>query len=111
MLFPGFALGAVGSISGFTSHFPRESVLMFEAIQRNDYEEARRIHYALNPLMRPVMNGENWPGKMKVVFNLLGRNVGPCRAPFTAPTGEELAALEDGVERAQRALAALALPA
>lgn len=111
MLFPGFALGAVGSISGFTSLFPRESCIMFDAIQRNDYDAARRIHYALNPLMRPVMTGDNWPGKMKVVFNLLGRNVGPCRAPFTAPVGEELAALEDGVQRVQRALAELSLPA
>ena len=109
MLFPGFALGAVGSISGFTSLFPRESCVMFDAIQRNDYDAARRIHYALNPLMRPVMTGDNWPGKMKVVFNLLGRNVGPCRQPFTAPIGAELAALEAGVEQIKRALAELAL--
>ncbi len=111
MLFPGFALGAVGSISGFTSLFPRESIVMFDAIQRNDYDAARRIHYALNPLMRVIMTGPNWPGRMKVAFNLLGRNTGPCRAPFTAPTGEVLAALQDGAERAQRALAELALPA
>ncbi len=111
MLFPGFALGAVGSISGFTALFPQESCVMFDAIKRNDYEAAKRIHYALNPLMRPVMSGENWPGKMKVVFNLLGRNVGPCRAPFTAPTGEQLAELERGVEQVQRALAELAQPA
>ncbi|MFN8514565.1 MAG: dihydrodipicolinate synthase family protein [Thermomicrobiales bacterium] len=109
MLFPGFALGAVGSISGFTSLFPRESCVMFDAIQRNDYDAARRIHYALNPLMRPVMTGDNWPGKMKVVFNLLGRNVGPCRQPFTAPIGADLAALEAGVEQIKRALAELAL--
>ena len=109
MLYPGFALGAVGSISGFTALFPRESCVMFDAVQRNDHEVARRIHYALNPLMREVMSGENWPGKMKVVFNLLGRNVGPCRAPFTAPTGEVLTALEDGADRAQRTLTALAL--
>lgn len=110
MLYPGFALGAVGSISGFTSLFPRESCVMFDAVQRNDHEVARRIHYALNPLLREVMTGDNWPGKMKVVFNLLGRNVGPSRAPFTAPTGERLAALEDGVARIQRGLAELALP-
>lgn len=109
MLVPGFALGAVGSISGFTSLFPRESCVMFDAIQRNDYDAARRIHYALNPLMRPVMTGDNWPGKMKVVFNLLGRNVGPCRQPFTAPIGDDLAALEAGAEQIKRALAELAL--
>ncbi len=107
MIFPGFALGATGSISGATSLFPRESIAMFDAVQRNDYNEARHIHYALAPLMREIMAGENWPGVLKAAFNLLGRNVGPARAPFTKPTGEQMAVLEAGAEATMRALGSL----
>ncbi|MET9387397.1 dihydrodipicolinate synthase family protein [Streptomyces sp. NPDC002928] len=95
LLYPGLALGAVGTISGATSLFPRESLAMFDSIQRNDYERARGFHYALAPVMREVMCGENWPGLLKATFNLLGRNVGPARSPFTAPPADQLKRLEE----------------
>jgi dihydrodipicolinate synthase/N-acetylneuraminate lyase len=107
LLFPGLAMGATGSISGTGAMFPAESIAMLDAIKRNDYDEARRIHFALAPLTRAVMNGKNWPAWVKAVAELQGRKVGPARLPFVPLTHEEIATLEAGLEVARTALPAL----
>lgn len=104
LLYPGLALGATGSISGTGAMFPAESIAMFEAIKRNDFNEAQRIHYALAPVTRAVMNGKNWPAWVKAVAELQGRKVGPARLPFVPLTSEEIETLEAGLEFAQSAL-------
>ncbi|WP_067672889.1 dihydrodipicolinate synthase family protein [Nocardia miyunensis] len=104
LLFPGLALGATGSISGTGAMFPAESIAMFDAIQRNDFAEAQRIHYAIAPLTRAVMNGKNWPSWVKAVATLQGREVGPARAPFVPLSKEELELLEQGLGVAKTAL-------
>lgn len=104
LLYPGLALGASGSISGTGAMFPAESIAMFDAIQRNDYDTAKRIHYALAPLTRAVMNGKNWPAWIKAVATLQGRQMGPARLPFVPLTDEELELLKFGLEIAKSAL-------
>ncbi|MGV9967836.1 dihydrodipicolinate synthase family protein [Streptomyces olivaceus] len=105
MMFPGFAFGAVGAISGTTSMFPKESIAMFDAIARNDYDTARKIHFALWPLMKEVMAGPNWPGCVKAVLNLQGRNAGPARSPYRVPTGERFEIIKAGLAHAEQRLA------
>jgi len=104
LLFPGLAMGATGSISGTGAMFPAESIAMLEAIKRNDFAEARRIHFALAPVTRAVMNGQNWPAWVKAVAELQGRRVGPARLPFVPLTRDEIASLEAGLEIARTAL-------
>lgn len=104
LLYPGLALGATGSISGTGAMFPAESIAMFDAIQRNDYDEARRIHFALAPITRAVMNGKNWPAWVKAVATLQGRSVGPARRPFIPLSEEEMSTLAAGLEVAKTAL-------
>lgn len=109
LLYPGLALGATGSISGTGAMFPAESIAMLEAIKRNDYDEAKRIHFALAPLTRAVMNGQNWPAWVKAVATLQGRQVGPARLPFVPLTDDELASLERGLETVKKALEPVAV--
>lgn len=109
LLFPGLAMGATGSISGTGAMFPAESIAMLEAIKRNDFAEAQRIHYALAPLTRAVMNGQNWPAWVKAVAELQGRKVGPARLPFVPLTAAEIQQLEHGLEVAKSALAPIAV--
>jgi 4-hydroxy-tetrahydrodipicolinate synthase len=104
LLFPGLAMGATGSISGTGAMFPAESIAMLEAIKRNDFAEAQRIHYALWPLTSAVMNGKNWPAWVKAVAELQGRKVGPARLPFVPLTAAETQLLEEGLEFARTAL-------
>jgi len=106
LLYSGLALGATGSISGTGAMFAGESVAMFEAIKRNDYDEAKRIHFALAPITRAVMNGKNWPAWVKAVATLQGRKVGPARLPFIPLTDDEMALLEAGLKVAKTALPA-----
>lgn len=107
LLYPGLALGATGSISGTGAMFPAESIAMLEAIRRNNYDEAKRIHFALAPVTRAVMNGKNWPAWVKAVATLQGRQVGPARLPFVPLTSDEMALLESGLDIAKTALPAL----
>jgi len=104
LLFPGLAMGATGSISGTGAMFPAESIAMLAAIKRNDFAEAQRIHYALAPVTRAVMNGQNWPAWVKAVAELQGRRVGPARLPFVPLTSDEMGLLEAGLEIARSAL-------
>lgn len=104
LLFPGLALGATGSISGTGAMFPAESIAMLDAIKRNDFDEAQRIHFALAPVTRAVMNGQNWPAWVKAVAELQGRRVGPARLPFVPLTAAETETLEAGLEVAHSAL-------
>lgn len=108
LLYPGLAMGATGSISGTGAMFPAESIAMLDAIKRNDYDEAKRIHFALAPVTRAVMNGKNWPAWVKAVAELQGRKVGPARPPFVSLTDDEMALLEEGLDAARTALPALA---
>jgi 4-hydroxy-tetrahydrodipicolinate synthase len=84
--------------------FPAESIAMLDAIKRNDFAEAQRIHFALAPLTRVVMNGQNWPAWVKAVAELQGRKVGPARLPFVPLTPAEIGLLEQGLEVAKSAL-------
>lgn len=104
LLYPGLAMGATGSISGTGAMFPAESIAMLEAIKRNDYDEARRIHFALAPLTRAVMNGKNWPAWIKAVATLQGRRVGLARLPFVPLNDEELELVGTGLAIARTAL-------
>lgn len=104
LLYPGLALGATGSISGTGAMFPAESIAMLDAIERNDFAEAQRIHFALAPLTRAVMNGKNWPAWVKAVAQLQGRKVGPARLPFVPLTSADMATLETGLAVARTAL-------
>jgi len=104
LLFPGLAMGATGSISGTGAMFPAESIAMLDAIKRNDFNEAQRIHFALAPLTRAVMNGKNWPAWVKAVATLQGRQVGPARLPFVPLNDQEIATLKAGLEVAKTAL-------
>lgn len=104
LLYPGLAMGATGSISGTGAMFPAESIAMLEAIKRNDFAEAQRIHFALAPVTRAVMNGKNWPAWVKAVAALQGRRVGPARLPFVPLTPAEIETLEAGLDVARTAL-------
>src|SRR3546814_7039354 len=44
-------LGASGWVSGLTSAFPQESVALIAAVERGDWDEARRIYRWFMPLL------------------------------------------------------------
>jgi 4-hydroxy-tetrahydrodipicolinate synthase len=96
MIFPSFALGVDGTISGTSSVFPRETVEMLRAVRSGDFETARRLHERILPVWRFV-DRPDFPSRIKCVMTLMGRHAGRPRRPLDWPDADE-------VERVRRVL-------
>lgn len=88
LMFPGYAMGAVGSISGINTILPEHSIRMFEAVQKNDLRTAAAIHHQVAPVARAI-GLVNWPAGVKEAVNLQGRQVGNARHPYVPLTPAE----------------------
>ncbi|HEX6500846.1 MAG TPA: dihydrodipicolinate synthase family protein [Micromonosporaceae bacterium] len=97
LMFPGYAMGAVGSISGINTILPEHSIRMFDAIQRNDLATAAAIHYQMTPVARAI-GLVNWPAGVKAAVNLQGRKVGLARRPYVPLTPEQHSRLEQALD-------------
>ena len=104
-LMASFLLGADGAISGMGSVTADLHVALFEACQKGDLDEARRVNDRLEPLLRvfyapPFVDMHN---RMKEALVLLGRiPAAYVRSPLTPVSGAEREAI-------RRALAASGL--
>jgi 4-hydroxy-tetrahydrodipicolinate synthase len=84
---PIMSLGGVGVISVAANIAPAETAAFVNAIQSSDYDEARRHHYRLAPLVRAMFIETN-PIPVKTAANMMGLPGGPLRLPL-APMGAE----------------------
>jgi 4-hydroxy-tetrahydrodipicolinate synthase len=84
--FEGFCLGARGWVSGLTNAFPKESLLLYEALKRGDLEKARNIYRWFMPLLH--LDAEHdLVQTIKLAEQIMGRGserVRPPRLPLTA---------------------------
>lgn len=93
LLWPGFAIGATGSISGAAAILPKHSIALWNATQKSDIETARRMHFHLTNVAKEISK-HNWPAGVKLVVNLQGRKCGPCRRPFVSVPPEQEARIK-----------------
>jgi 4-hydroxy-tetrahydrodipicolinate synthase len=89
LMYISYLLGAVGSISAILTAFPDLCVEQWNAVKAGNIELAKEIHYRILPIWRKIEGGA-FPGKIKAVLKLLGRNVGKARSPILEPTPAEL---------------------
>jgi 4-hydroxy-tetrahydrodipicolinate synthase len=99
-----FLLGADGAISGMGSVTADLQVALFEACQKGDLDEARRVNDRLEPLLRvfyapPFVDMHN---RMKEALVLLGRLPAAHVRPPLCPVG---GAEREAIRRALRAAA------
>jgi 4-hydroxy-tetrahydrodipicolinate synthase len=99
LLFPGFALGAVGSLGAMDSVLPGHSVETFEAVERGDLETARRIHRGVAGVARAAY-AASFPAGVKAAINLQGRWAGQPRRPYRTITTEERQRIADALAAA-----------
>lgn len=85
LLFPGFALGAVGSLGAMDSILPGHSVETFRAVEHGDLETARKIHRGVARVARAAY-AASFPAGVKATINLQGRPVGQPRRPYRTLT-------------------------
>ncbi|MBP1853024.1 dihydrodipicolinate synthase family protein [Rhizobium halophytocola] len=95
----GMMLGAKGWVSGLTSAFPEESVALVAAVDRGDWEEARRIYRWFMPLLH--LDAEHdLVQTIKLAEEIMGRGSERVRMPRMVLTGERRAEITAMVETA-----------
>lgn len=83
---PLMAIGGVGFISAAANIAPHTVAQMYEAWIAGDHHEARRLHYALHPIV-DLLFVETNPAPAKWVLQQQGRiSSGHVRAPLITPT-------------------------
>ena len=89
--------GARGFTSGAGALFPKTSLKLHAALDRNDFDEAMKLRAVLEPLesFRARQGDALNISVVKAGLALLGRNVGPARLPNRPLTDAETAELRD----------------
>ncbi|PKL60379.1 MAG: 4-hydroxy-tetrahydrodipicolinate synthase, partial [Methanomicrobiales archaeon HGW-Methanomicrobiales-4] len=89
---PILGIGGAGVISVAANIVPGPMIQMYDAVQKGDYETARKIHFELSPLFRAMFFESN-PIPVKVASEMRGLAAGPVRLPLddaSAGTREKL---------------------
>ncbi|SSC68681.1 dihydrodipicolinate synthase family protein [Ciceribacter selenitireducens] len=95
----GMMLGAKGWVSGLTSAFPQESVALVAAIDRGDWEEARRIYRWFMPLLH--LDAEHdLVQTIKLAEQIMGRGSERVRMPRMILQGARRAEITAMVQKA-----------
>ncbi|MEM9494696.1 MAG: dihydrodipicolinate synthase family protein [Pseudomonadota bacterium] len=100
MAFEGLTLGAQGWISGLTNAFPKESVALYDLIQRGDLEKARAIYRWFMPLLH-LDSQPNLVQCIKLAEEVMGRGSERVRMPRMPLAGDERASVIAVVETAR----------
>ena len=82
-----FAMGAVGSISAVHAVFPRESVVMWNAVQEGDLLTAKRIQQRTMPVVK-LCGQVPFPNGYREATSQLGCPVGYARHPLMPVSAE-----------------------
>jgi 1-pyrroline-4-hydroxy-2-carboxylate deaminase len=85
--FEGLCLGARGWVSGLTNAFPKESLLLYEALRAGDLERARTIYRWFMPLLH--LDAEHdLVQSIKLAEQVMGRGSERVRPPRLPLVGE-----------------------
>jgi len=100
--FEGLCLGARGWVSGLTNAFPRESLLLYEALRTGNLERARRIYRWFMPLLH--LDAEHdLVQSIKLAEAIMGRGSERVRPPRLPLAGQRREQVTEMVKRAAAA--------
>ncbi len=97
LLYPSFALGAHGAISGILAGAPEWSVALWNAVQKGDYMQALELHHQLLRFYN-AFHADNRPANLKTAVKLQGREAGLPRPPMPPSSPEQVEKLRRVVE-------------
>jgi 4-hydroxy-tetrahydrodipicolinate synthase len=86
---PTYSIGGKGVISVVSNVMPNMMSQLTAACERGDYPEARRLHYALEPLNRAMFVESN-PIPCKAALAIMGRMTNEVRLPLCAPSDKTM---------------------
>ena len=90
-------LGAAGAISASIALFPRESVEIWNCVQRGDRERAAQLQ-AVMYYPWQALAGNQFPIRLKYALKLLGRDAGYCRSPIVYLPEDEKRKIEEAIQ-------------
>lgn len=102
LILPNLMFGGKGAIAGCSNIYPKQIVGIYDAFQSGDIESAKKAQKSINPL-RAVFKYGNPNTIIKMATNLLGYQVGPCRAPFNDLSDEGMNKLKIILEENKQA--------
>lgn len=88
MLYSTFDLGADGAIAAILTLFPEISLQIWNAVQVEDYQLARKLQNKIYPVWQKII-GPQFPRRVKEALSQLGREVGIARSPILEATDRE----------------------
>jgi 4-hydroxy-tetrahydrodipicolinate synthase len=80
---PLMSIGGRGVISVVGNIIPKDVILMIQAFERNNLNEARRWHHKLFHICRDMLGLATNPIPIKAAMRMLGRDTGELRMPLT----------------------------
>ena len=96
-MLPTYAVGGKGVISVTANVLPDMMSALTAACERGDYEEARRLHFKLEPMNR-AMFAESNPIPCKTALSLMGRMEPDVRLPLCRASESTVNMLRDMLE-------------
>ncbi|HVZ43544.1 MAG TPA: dihydrodipicolinate synthase family protein [Ramlibacter sp.] len=97
LLYPGFAIGMHGAITALTTAVPRHVVRLHKAVQANDHETGRELHFKLNALWNS-MSHDNLPACVKYVQHLQGLPLYEARRPMMSVSEDQKRAIKAALQ-------------
>ena len=87
-LYPSFTLGAHGAVAAILTAVPESCVALWNAVQEEDHQRAKRLHESLLGLWNAI-DHPNLPANVKTALRLQGRDAGFPRAPMPQSSPEQ----------------------
>jgi 4-hydroxy-tetrahydrodipicolinate synthase len=98
LILPFLELGGIGGVCVHTHVVGPQVKELITRFRAGDVEGARRLDAEIRPAL-DLLKVQTNPIAIKAALNLLGHAVGGHRLPLVPPTGEEVAAVRDCLER------------
>lgn len=89
-----FSAGACGWCTAAANLIPELNIALYEAVQHNNLDEARRLFYLQVDLLKFIVD-KGLPRAIKAGLNILGEDGGQLRSPLKPLTRIEISELEN----------------
>jgi 4-hydroxy-tetrahydrodipicolinate synthase len=100
LILPSLVLGAPGAIAAILTVLPRESVGLYEAVQKGDLPRALEFHHKLLVVWRALEGTQGFHARIKYAIELQGRRAGLPRHPQRAANAADRAVVENSLREA-----------
>ncbi|MGA3324258.1 MAG: dihydrodipicolinate synthase family protein [Terriglobia bacterium] len=105
LILPSLVLGSPGAIAAIVTVLPKESVALYEAVQKGDMPRAREFHRKLLVVWRALEGFQGFHARIKYAMELQGRPAGLPRHPQRAANQADRTLVAGALHEAGIALA------